>query len=103
MINQSPYKLFKISIAKSSEKFVLTISKKSQEDIRDAIKALRHDEDYFKLKIKKLSGYKDLSRITVSDYRIIFCVNKSAKILNIIIAHRKNVYDMIKKQTFSYS
>ena len=40
--------------------------------------------------VKKLSGYEDLYRVRIGDYRMILKINQ--KIFVLKIAHRKNVY-----------
>ena len=43
---------------------------------------------------KKLLGYKDLWRIRVGDYRVVYIIDDPRKIVNITrIAHRRNVYE----------
>jgi mRNA interferase RelE/StbE len=43
---------------------------------------------------KKLQGFRDLWRIRVGDYRIVYAIDDDAKRLDIMrIAHRSEVYD----------
>ena len=43
---------------------------------------------------KKLRGYKDLWRIRIGDYRIVYIVDDDHKMLSVTrIAHRKDVYE----------
>jgi mRNA interferase RelE/StbE len=43
---------------------------------------------------KKLRGYKDLWRIRVGDWRVVYIVNDDAKIVAVTrIAHRRDVYE----------
>jgi mRNA interferase RelE/StbE len=43
---------------------------------------------------KKLRGYKDLWRIRVGDYRVVYIIDDPRKIVSITrIAHRRNVYE----------
>jgi mRNA interferase RelE/StbE len=43
---------------------------------------------------KKLRGYKDLWRIRVGDYRVVYIVNDAGKLVSITrIAHRQEVYE----------
>ncbi len=43
---------------------------------------------------RKLRGYKDLWRIRVGDYRIVFIIDDDRKVVTITrIAHRKDVYE----------
>ena len=49
--------------------------------------------DPFLLKAKKLFGFKDLYRIRVGDYRVVYLVDTAVKVISITrIAHRKDVY-----------
>jgi mRNA interferase RelE/StbE len=43
---------------------------------------------------KKLRGYKDLWRIRVGDWRVVYIVDDPAKLISVTrIAHRREVYD----------
>jgi mRNA interferase RelE/StbE len=43
---------------------------------------------------KKLKGYKDLWRVRVGDWRIVYVIDDPAKLVTIArIAHRRDVYD----------
>jgi mRNA interferase RelE/StbE len=43
---------------------------------------------------KKLKGFKDLWRIRVGDYRVIYTLDEQTKTINITrVAHRREVYD----------
>ena len=43
---------------------------------------------------KKLRGYKDLWRIRIGDYRIVYIVDDDHKMLSVTrIAHRRDVYE----------
>jgi mRNA interferase RelE/StbE len=42
---------------------------------------------------KKLKGYKDLWRVRVGDWRVVYIIDDSAKLVSITrIAHRRQVY-----------
>ncbi len=44
--------------------------------------------------MQKLKGYKDQWRIRVGDYRVIYIIDDSTKIVTVTrIAHRREVYD----------
>ncbi len=45
---------------------------------------------------KKLKGFKDVYRVRVGDYRIVYKKTKS-KIFIILIGHRKNIYNLLKR------
>jgi len=43
---------------------------------------------------KKLKGYKDLWRVRIGDWRIVYIVNDAAKFVSVTrVAHRSKVYD----------
>jgi mRNA interferase RelE/StbE len=43
---------------------------------------------------KKLKGYKDLWRIRVSDWRVVYIIDDAARIVSVTrIAHRREVYE----------
>lgn len=43
---------------------------------------------------KKLKGYKDLWRIRVGDWRVVYIIDDPAKLVSVTrIAHRRDVYD----------
>ena len=43
---------------------------------------------------KKLKGYKDLWRVRVGDWRVVYIVDDPAKLVSVTrIAHRREVYD----------
>lgn len=43
---------------------------------------------------KKLKGYKDLWRIRIGDWRIVYIINDTARLVSVTrIAHRREVYD----------
>lgn len=44
---------------------------------------------------KKLRGYKDLWRIRIGDYRVIYFIDEGKQFINIArVAHRKEVYEL---------
>ena len=43
---------------------------------------------------KKLKGYKDLWRVRVGDWRVVYIIDDPAKVVSVTrIAHRREVYD----------
>jgi len=43
---------------------------------------------------KKLKGYKDLWRVRVGDWRVVYIVNDAARLVSVTrVAHRSKVYD----------
>ena len=43
---------------------------------------------------KKLKGYKDLWRLRVGDWRVVYIIDDPAKLISVTrIAHRREVYD----------
>ena len=60
------------------------------------IKKLKDLEGDSLLGIEKLSGYKDLYRIRVGNYRVVF-VQKSTVRYIVLIEHRREVYKTLKE------
>lgn len=53
------------------------------------------------LNIKKLQGYKDLYRLRVDGFRIIYKIDESEKLCIVgIIGQRKDIYSLLKKSSF---
>ena len=46
--------------------------------------------------IKKLSGYSNIYRIRIGNYRVVFSRLKD-RIVIILIAHRKHIYNLLKR------
>lgn len=91
-----PYKSFKIKPHKRVEKYLHKLSITERIKLIEKIDSLVTD-DYPKLKIIKLKGFKDSYRITVDDIRIIFIPNTKDKVVYITaIGHRKEIYELIK-------
>ena len=43
---------------------------------------------------KKLKGYKDLWRVRIGDWRVVYIINDAARLVSVTrIAHRREVYD----------
>lgn len=94
------YRSYKIIIEKKVQKFLEDLKKADQEKIISKIKALT-TSDSSSLNIKKLQGYKNVYRLKIDDYRVVFAVVSSKKILIIsVIGHRKEVYDIVKRIAF---
>lgn len=94
------YESYKIIIAKKAQKILEKLDKFKYEKIVLKIKDLKSSPPN-PLNIKKLQGYKNLYRIRVDDYRVIFVVIPDKKIIIIaVIGHRKEVYDILKRLSF---
>ncbi|OGB84060.1 hypothetical protein A3F66_06085 [candidate division TM6 bacterium RIFCSPHIGHO2_12_FULL_32_22] len=92
----SIYKHYTIVIHKKSEKFLDTIPIEDQKKCIKKIDSLTND-NYKTLNIKKLKSYKNLYRISVDMYRIIFYPdNKELKIFIVLIGPRKHIYNKLK-------
>lgn len=80
--------MYKIIIKKKAKKFIDKLPKNEQIRVVKAIKQLPNGED-----IKKLKGYKDLLRLRVGDYRIIYTVDNGELVVYIIDAgNRGEIY-----------
>lgn len=95
------YDLYKIIIERKAQKFLNNLNSIEQEKIVFKIKSLT-SSNIDHLNIKKLKGYKNLYRLKVDDYRIIYAPVSHNKILIVsIIGHRKEVYDLVKRMNFN--
>ena len=87
---------FKISLSNRSLKQLEKIPKKDRVSIITKLESLTKKD--LNLDIKKLQGYPDFYRIRHGNYRIVFkTLNKEKVILVGIIAHRKEVYELLSK------
>ncbi len=80
--------MYKIIIKKQAKKFVDKLPKKERERICAEIERLPNGED-----IKQLKGHKNLLRLRVGKYRIIYTVDHGKLIVFVIdIDNRGDVY-----------
>ena len=83
----------KILISKNAFKEIKNIPKNEREPIKDKISKLA----YFpvtRLDVKKLKGYRDVYRLRVGNYRIIFEYIKDKRTIRILkVGKRENIYD----------
>jgi mRNA interferase RelE/StbE len=91
------YSSYKINIHKRVQKFLDDLPKKEKEKfvlkINDLILINHHA-----LPVKKLVGYKNVYRLKINDYRIIFALVSNQKMIVIsVIGHRKEIYDIARK------
>ena len=89
-------KMYEIAWLKTANKQLEKLPKK------DRSKIIAHIDDTHTnpetLDFKKLSGFKNLYRLRVGDYRVILSVNKIKKMIIVsFIGHRKAVYDSLKR------
>ena len=81
--------MYKIVIQKKAKKFIDKLPKNEKIRIVRAIEQLPDGED-----IKKLKGHKELLRLRVGDYRIIYTVNHGELIVIVIDAgNRGEIYN----------
>ena len=81
--------MYKIIIKKKAKKFIDKLPKNEKIRIVRAIEMLPNGED-----IKKLTGYSDLLRLRVGDYRIIYTVDNGELIVIVIDAgNRGEIYN----------
>ena len=78
---------FKASAIKEIKRLPLSVVKK----IKDIVNILKNNP--FPIGFKELHGFKNLYRLRINDYRVVYLVEKSIKIITITrIAHRRGVY-----------
>ena len=90
------YPLYKLIIEKKAQKFLENLGEPEYSKlvlkIRDLVSVNPKPLD-----IKKLQGYKNLYRMKVDDYRVIFVTIPDKKLIIVaMIGHRKEVYDILK-------
>ena len=82
---------YQLKIKRSAEKELANLDVDTVIAINERILILRNNP--FPSGYKKLKGFKNLYRIRVGNYRIIYSVQHDILIIEILkIAHRKNVY-----------
>lgn len=81
----------KLKISPRAEKELKKIPKIHQMAIVKKIRALPTDQNVSK---EKLSGYKDIYRVRVGDYRIVYR-EQINEIFIALIGHRKEIYRML--------
>ena len=82
---------YHIEISRSAEKRLRKLPRKEQERIVQAILPLARDP--WPRGSRKLSGYEDVFRIRVGQYRILYSVSSGRLVLIILkIGHRRDVY-----------
>jgi len=85
--------MFKVKLHKRVIKFLQKLSESDRKRIFSAIEKL---EDPFSQPYEKVKGRKDLYRIRVGDYRIIYRVDKLNKIVSVhLVDKRERVYDRL--------
>ena len=80
----------KIIVSPRAEKQFRELQKFDQIAITQKIRSLTEST----LNEEKLSGYKDMFRVRIGDYRIVY--RKFDDIYIILIGHRKDVYKLLK-------
>jgi mRNA interferase RelE/StbE len=84
--------MYQIQFSKSAEKEIEKLSANIVEKIIAAIQTLTHNprpNGY-----KKLRGFRDLYRIRVGDYRIIYRIEDNILIIEVLkVGHRRYVYN----------
>ncbi|MBC8153493.1 MAG: type II toxin-antitoxin system RelE/ParE family toxin [Bacteroidetes bacterium] len=82
---------YRVVINKSAEKELIRLPLETIVRIREKISSLADDPRPDGC--KKLKGYKDLYRIRVSDYRVIYSINDGLLIITVLaVGNRKDIY-----------
>ncbi len=84
----------KIIILEKAEKTLKTLPKIDQIAIAKKIRSLTTNSNF--LNEEKLKGYKNIFRVRIGDYRILYKRTKNI-IYIILIGHRKNIYELLKR------
>lgn len=83
-----------ITISPKAEKKLKKIPKFDQVAIGQKIRSLGIGQNF--LGEEKLGGFKDIYRVRVGDYRIVY-QRSSQQIYIVIIGHRKDLYDLLNR------
>jgi mRNA interferase RelE/StbE len=79
-----------VEVQRSAEKELAALTLQARERIASALRAM--EDDPFPHGVKKLKA-RDGYRVRVGDYRILFTVNRAARLVRVgAIGHRKDVY-----------
>lgn len=85
--------MFKVKLHKRVIKFLQKLNENDRKRIFSAIEKL---EDPFSQPYEKVKGRKDLYKIRVGDYRIIYRVDKENKIVSVhLVDKRERVYNRL--------
>ena len=80
--------MYRVIIKKHAKKFIDRLPQNDRRRLVAAIEQLLNGED-----IKKLKGYKDLLRLRVGDYRVIYSVDNGKLIVYVVDAgNRGEIY-----------
>lgn len=83
--------MYKVTVKKSAAKAIAQLPKSINNRLIPQIKQL--GEDPRPSGAKKLRGAEDLWRIRVGDYRVIYSIEDTIMIVDVIqVAHRKDIY-----------
>lgn len=83
----------KVVISPRAEKQLRRIHKIRQIFVANKIRALGGDEIVGE---EKLSGHKDIYRVRVGDYRIVYRKTRG-EIYLVLIGHRREIYDLLRR------
>ena len=82
---------YKITITKSAEKELASLPVEAIVRIREKVSLLADEPR--PNGCKKLKGHKDLYRIRISDYRVIYSINDGLLIVTVVaVGNRKDIY-----------
>lgn len=83
--------MYKVTIKKSAAKGIKKLSKTIATRILRSIKSL--EEDPRPKGVKKLQGEDELWRIRVGDYRVVYTIEDTIKVVDVVqVSHRKDIY-----------
>ena len=83
----------KITISPRAEKELKNLSKINQIAITKKIRSLPRNQ---LISEERLKGYKNIFRVRVGDYRIVY-KKTLQEVFIVLIGHRKNIYDLLKR------
>jgi len=82
---------YKVELSNSAEKALFKIPKKMLTKVTSALEGLAYNPR--PQGCKKLSGYEDVYRIRIGDYRVIYEIHDEIILVKVLkIGHRRDVY-----------
>lgn len=90
---------YKVVLTKNAVKEIKKLDTKAKKSIKDAIQILAINPFSDALRVKKLKKEKNLYRLRVGDYRVIYEVKNEQLLITVVrLGHRKDVYRYLKSK-----
>ena len=86
---------YKVEFLTSAAKEFRKLPQGMQERVLTILKILQVDQFSEVLNIRKIRGRRDLYRVRIGDYRLVYSVEPSSVILVVRVRHRKDGYNLM--------